>query len=121
MIDSDLLLRSDATHISGSCSATNLTGVDFGGADKAPMTYVVSIPTVTGGSPTLDVKIQESDNDSTYRDFMAFPQITAAGQYFVTGQSNARYRRAVITVGGTTPVFQSTLIAPVPAGRYTNY
>lgn len=97
----------------------NGTGVDMG-ADLVPVCYAAHFTTVTGTTPTLDIKIQESDDNSSWRDFLAFPQMTAAGVQYVTGKSNARYRRAVRTAGGTTPSFTG-LIAVVPAGRDKNW
>lgn len=104
----------------------NGSGVDFGGHDLLPRTYLVHVNAVSGTTPTLDVVIQESDDNSTWRDLATVQQITAAGQYFVTAKSNARYRRAKWTVGGTTPVFGSDTpngveIGPVPGGRFTNW
>jgi len=120
MIDSDLLLRPSTA---GNLTADELTpaSVDFGGPDLEAQTYMVHVPSASGTSPTLDVKIQESDNDSTWRDFLAFEQISAAGQYFATGKSNARYRRYVADVGGSSPNFGAVVIAPVPAGRYKKW
>ena len=115
----DDVLRSNATDLSS--SESSVAGVDVG-VDLVPRTLMVHVPTSpTGTTPTLDVKIQESDNNSTWRDLGVFPQINAAGQYFITLKSNARYRRYVATLGGTTPNFGKTLIAYVPAGEYTNW
>lgn len=97
----------------------NGTGVDMG-VDQVAMTYAAHFTAVTGTTPTLDIKIQESDDNSTWRDFLAFPQMTAAGVQYVTGKSNARYRRVARTAGGTTPSFTG-LIAVVPAGRDKNW
>lgn len=120
MLDKNLALLPGSAELNGT-SHGNGSSVDMG-VDVAPKTYLVNVPSVSGTNPTLDVKIQESDNGSTWRDFLVFPQITAVGEYFVTGQSNARYRRCVTAVGGTdTPKFGNAIIAPVPAGRHTNF
>jgi len=119
MIDTDCLLRDGTTDLTA--DEATPTGVDFGGHDLEPVTYMVHVPEAGGTTPTLAVKIQESDDNSNWRDFLAFPSITAAGQYFVTGKSNARYRRAPCDVGGTSPDFGAVIIAPVPGGRYTNW
>lgn len=118
MFDSDLMLRSDATDLTA--SETSLTGVDMG-VDKVAQTYQVHVPEAGGTTPTLAVKIQESDNNSTWRDLLVFPSITAVGEYFMTAQSDARYRRAHLTLGGTTPDFGAVLVAPVPAGRHAEF
>lgn len=117
MLDTNLLLLNGASALSASADGA---GVDMG-PDLKAQTYMVHVPAVSGTTPTLAVKIQESDDNSAWRDFLAFPSINAVGQYFVSGRSNARYRRYSATLGGTTPNFGNTIIAPVPAGRHTNY
>jgi hypothetical protein len=119
MYDSDCKLLLAAADVTA--SLTDAEGVDFRGPDKEARTYMLNAPAVTGTNPTLDAKIQESDDNSTWRDFLAFPQITAAGQIFVSGKSNARYRRIYLTLGGTNPNFGKVLVAPVPGGRYNNW
>lgn len=121
IIDNNLVLRA-ASEGTFDASETSATGVDFGGPDLFAKTYMVRAPSKAGTSPTLDVKIQESDNNSDWRDFLAFPQITVAGEYFVTGKSNARYRRHYSVLGGSgSPAFGAVEIAPVAGGRYTNW
>lgn len=118
-IDVNIQLRAAAA---GNLTETaNGSAVDFGGPDLVKQTYQVDVPSASGTTPTLDIKIQESDDGTTFRDYLAFPQITAAGQYHVTGKSNARYRRFAATLGGTNPNFGAVQISPVPGGRYTNW
>lgn len=125
--DASLLLRDGTTNLT---ATGNGTGVDFGGPDQQPITYEMDIPTVTGTSPTLVMKIQVSGDNSNWIDFLTFGpgtaapttnNITVAGVYFVTGKTPYRYRRFAATVGGTTPVFGNCLIAAVPAGLYTQF
>jgi hypothetical protein len=67
----------------------------------------------TGTAPTLDVKLQHSDDDSTYADVTsgAFSQITSvagtAGVKVmkVNVSDLKRYLRVVATIAGTTPSF----------------
>jgi hypothetical protein len=71
--------------------------------------YEVNIPVtaVTGTSPTLDVSIEESDDNGTnWLKVYDFPRITAAGIYRspVIPMTGTRLRY-VQTVGGTTPSF----------------
>ncbi len=115
MIDANLLLRSDA-EAALSASEQARAAVDFGGGDVRDITYMVVVPSVSGAAPTCDIKIQDSDNGSTWFDFLVIPQITAVGTYRRTGVSKRRYRRAYITLGGTTPNFGTTLIAPTVSG-----
>lgn len=116
-MDANLYLLSSATKTS---SVTNATGVDFGGADLQPLCYRLVVTAASGTSPTLDVKIQESDDNSTWRDFAAFKQMTTTGIERVTAKSDARYRRYYATIAGTTPSF-TMHINVVPGGRYDKF
>lgn len=90
------------------------------------ISYQVNIPVtaVTGTTPTLDVRIEESDDGGTnWFTVYDFPRITATGIYRspflpVTG-NRVRY---VQTVGGTTPSFTRSINrlqsnAPFPNSR----
>jgi len=67
----------------------------------------------TGTSPTLDVKLQHSDDDSTYEDVTsgAFSQVTDAAETAgvkvmkLNVSDLKRYLRIVGTIAGTTPSF----------------
>ncbi len=65
----------------------------------------------SGTSPTLDVKLQESSDDSTWSDISGatFTQVTDGGAGFekisINTNDTERYLRAVATLGGTSPVF----------------
>ena len=96
---------------------TNGIGVDTLGYNSA----AVSLETgaVTGTTPTLDVKIQDSADNSTFADLatpVAFTQITAANNSQIlrleglNATGRRRYIRAVATVGGTTPNFTSSCV-----------
>lgn len=90
-------------------STANGTGVDLQGA--ADVLVVLNNGTTSGTSPTLDVKIQDSADNSTFADVtgLTFTQVTAALTNPVTLQVDPRavrrYIRAVATIGGTTPSF----------------
>lgn len=61
----------------------------------------------SGTTPTLDVKIQHSTDNSTFADLITFTQLTDVGSQrsAVTGTVN-RYTRETRTIGGTsTPTF----------------
>lgn len=68
-----------------------------------------------GTTPTLDVKLQESDDDATYTDVTggAFTQVTDAGPAFQSLTINVdglkKYVRAVDTVTGTSPEFSRSV------------
>lgn len=80
--------------------------------------YKVVLSTSAGGgtSPTLDVKLQDSDDASTFADISgaAFTQVTsaAASTQSVDLDANAvkRYIRAVTTITGTSPTFDMALV-----------
>lgn len=61
--------------------------------------------TATGGSPTLDVKFQESLDGVTWIDIptAAFAQATGTGVKRLEFSSRAIFVRAVCTIGGSTP------------------
>ena len=67
----------------------------------------------TGTTPTLDVKLQHSDDDSTYEDITSgtFSQVTDAAETAgvkvmkLNVSDLKRYLRIVGTIAGTTPSF----------------
>lgn len=67
----------------------------------------------TGTSPTLDVKLQHSDNDSTYEDVTSgtFTQVTDAAETAgvkvmkLNVSDLKRYLRVIGTIAGNTPSF----------------
>lgn len=67
----------------------------------------------TGTSPTLDVKLQHSDDDSTYEDVTSgtFSQVTDAAETAgvkvmkLNVSDLKRYLRVIGTIAGTTPSF----------------
>ena len=70
----------------------------------------------TGTTPTLDVKLQDSDDNSTFADITGatFTQVTDAAASLqaigVDVDKVKRYVRAVATIGGTTPSFTCNCI-----------
>ena len=97
----------------------------------AGVSYQVNIPVtvVSGTNPTLDVRIEESDDTGTnWWTIYEFPRITAVGNYrspmLPTRGNRIRY---VQTVGGTTPSFtrainrlQSNLAMDEPIRQIVN-
>lgn len=64
----------------------------------------------TGTTPTLDVKVQDSDDNSSFADVAgaAFTQVVAAASNQKLGVNLSelrRYVRLAWTIGGTTPSF----------------
>lgn len=93
----------------------NGTGVDV--KDYVGKAKVVLISSAGGGtSPTLDVKLQDSPDNSAWTDISgaAFTQVTDAAdstEAISLDLNNAnRYIRAVKTVSGTSPTFDCGLV-----------
>lgn len=90
-------------------ASANGTGVDTLGYDSAMITLEVG--TVSGTTPTLDVKMQHSDDNSSFSDISGatFTQVTASNASktlnLSLGGARKRYIRAVATIAGTTPNF----------------
>lgn len=86
----------------------NGTGIDVRGFDRG--TFLVSVGTLTGTAPTVDVKLQDSADNSAFADVAGatFAQITGANSPGVfVGEADLtklrRYVRLVFTTGGTSP------------------
>lgn len=92
----------------------NGTGVDTWAKGRPQSSIcVLSIGAASGTTPTLDVKIQDSADNSSWADVSgaAFAQKTAAAFAELNVGQTRRYIRAVGTVGGTTPSFTYAVIA----------
>ena len=88
------------------------------------ISYQVNIPVtaVTGTNPTMDVRIEESDDGGTnWFTVYDFPRITATGIYrspfLPTTGNRVRY---VQTIGGTTPSFTRSLNRLQTNGSFPN-
>lgn len=95
---------------SASANGTGVNVTDYVGS----IAVSLSAKNVSGTSPTLDVKIQDSPDNITYTDVSGavFTQVTDAGTLAATLEkisvridSAAKFIRVVATAGGTTPVF----------------
>lgn len=84
-------------------SSTNGTGKLVGPTDVCKV--MIKVTAVSGTSPTLDIDIEDSDDDSTYVDRVKLPRITAVGEYEGFLKSSKKYLRYASTIGGTTPSF----------------
>lgn len=92
-------------------ATANGTAVDTFGYNSAAV--ALEVGAVTGTTPTLDVKLQESDTSGgTYTDISGatFTQVTASNSSQIIrveglGTSRKRFLRAVATIAGTTPSF----------------
>ena len=88
------------------------SGGDLLNAD-GPCFAIQQVGTVTGTSPTLAGKIQESSDNSTWTDIpnAAFTTVTASNNYqAIVFDRTKRYVRYVGTIGGTTPNFSLAVV-----------
>ena len=94
-------------------ASANGTGFDLQGSNDAEGEAIVILDSEAGSgtSPTLDVKLQDSANNSDWSDISGktFTQVTDGGAGFEKISINCndvrRSVRAVATLGGTTPAF----------------
>lgn len=97
-------------------TTTNGTGIDIKDY-TGKIKVVLDSAAGTGTSPTLDVKLQESDTvGGTYVDISgaAFTQVVGASSLQSIGlevNDRKRFIRAVATIGGTSPSFTSSVNA----------
>lgn len=96
-------------------ATANGTGVDIKDYVGSLQLLLDAGAATAGTSPTLDVKIQDSDDNSSYADVTgkAFTQVTTVAsrqQMVIDTNAVRRYIRAVVTVGGTnSPSFPASL------------
>ena len=78
--------------------------------------------TISGTSPTCDVKIQGTDDaGSNYTDIKSFTQVTTSESVqYIRILCPYKQLRAVVDVGGTTPSYGSIQCSIVPAGEFTS-
>lgn len=94
------------------------------------LTAVQVVGVRTGTSPTLNGKMQTSTDGTTWTDITggAFTQVTTSSQSeAIPVKPTARYVRVTHTVGGTSPVFPTTVTvigaratAPTNVGGFNN-
>lgn len=97
-------------------SDTDASSVDVGADYNEDVLAIVNLGAVSGSSPTLDIKIQGSDNDSDWSDIDSFNQLTDSdsnGTVALGLKNTYRYLRASLTTGGSSPDFQTAIVAAV--------
>lgn len=114
----DIKGKSTFTQAAVSAARTaTVTGTGFDASGYiGNITFVQAIGTVSGTTPTLDGKIQDSADDSSYTDVpgATFTQVTASTSVQslnVDTRAFRKYVRYVGTIAGTTPVFNSAVLA----------
>lgn len=94
-------------------TTTNGAAVDLADSDGQCFA-TLHVGAVTGTTPTLDVKIQESDTSGgTYTDVSGatFAQVTASNKWQALNfKRTRRFCRAVATIAGTTPSFTLAVV-----------
>ena len=95
-------------------------GKDFGPSLK-PEVYMTVVPEDDGTDHTFTLTIEESDDDSTYYVIATRVIDESHGVFFDTVVSSMRYRRAVLTIGGTDPDYGLVMVGRVSGGRYESY
>lgn len=111
-----LIIHSDSTAVTtsgdGGDTPPGTGNVDNGSATTDGGVAVLQVSAASGTLPTLDVKLQHSDDGLVWVDLVTFTQQTAVNGEYVTvaaGTTVNRYLRALWTVGGTTPSFNFNL------------
>lgn len=96
------LLESTAQAASGVGASVDL-GIQTG------LLLDLAVSDVSGTDPTLNVVLETSKDNTTWRQLDAFEQVTAAGPAARAFAGADRYVRARWTLGGTTPSFTFAL------------
>lgn len=106
------LARTATANGTGLDMTTTVTGQHKPFITEKEYKAIVSAGAVSGTTPTLDLKIQESDDNSVWADISGatFTQLTAVGREEIHFKSIKRYIRAVATIAGTTPSFTFSVI-----------
>lgn len=118
MFSKDLKGQLTASKMNGTSPRTatfNSTSVDTQ-QYEGDLLVTEDVTTVSGTTPTLDGKIQDSADDSSYTDVSGytFTQRTATGApatVKVDKRKVRRYIRYVGTIAGTTPSFALSVVA----------
>ena len=97
--------------VAASVSANSGAIASQGGA--AYVFLGVQVTAITGTTPTLVVKLQESSDNSAWSDVAGATtaSLTAVGSAVVFGAPQKAYVRAVATIGGTTPAVTAVVAA----------
>lgn len=113
--DANTMLHAPGTNLTVTITDTSL---QINRTPLAGLFVRLTVPQATGTSPTLDVKVQESSDNSTFVDLVTFAQITVAGIFRRRVSTQKAYVRTVHTVGGTTPNFGIVVTGFETGGEY---
>ena len=97
-------------------SANGTADSGFAGLDAMVCQLIVTV--VTGTTPSMVVKVQDSTDNTNWNDLATFTAATAATAEVkrVSGPF-AEFVRSISTITGTTPSFTYTLTSDVEGGR----
>jgi len=88
------IIRSVADEAAGAAANSPTTEIDLYTGGLANRALLIIDVTSVGTGGTLDLVVQDSDDDSTYdADFITIPQITETGLYLVVIDDPKRYLR----------------------------
>lgn len=79
------------------------TGILLG--HRRSVSLLLDVTVRSGTTPTLDVVVQTSNDNSTWRTLVTFAQATAVSSARMSAGGADRYVRLSYTIGGTTPSF----------------
>ncbi len=113
------LLSPQARTADGSGTAIDTRASGYG--NPRELVCHLDVGEVSGTSPTLDAKLEDSDDNSSFSDVAggAFAQKTATGAQELRATGFRRYVRAVAAVAGTSPSFTFGVVAV--AGKPRSY
>ena len=88
----------------------NSASLDNSASSAAGAGLYLQVTAASGSSPTLDIVVQHSADDSTFTTLATFTQATAIGAERKTASGTVnRYLRVAATVGGSSPSFTYTV------------
>ena len=114
-IDHKLMLIDSTADVTSTVTGS---AVDLNGDDMDELNVRCVVPSVSGTTPKIVLKIQGSDDKSNWTDLYVFPDITGAGEFSHKFRGKGRWRRAVATVSGTSPNFGKVLVGYSTGGVY---
>ena len=121
----DNLLRDGSSNLTATetGSGGQIQDLGKGGTGPQGLAVVINVPSVSGTSPTLDLAIDLSDDNTfaTGVEKVTFARITAKSQYTRRVISRKQYARHVATVGGTSPNFGAAVIGIVSGNHDGNF
>ena len=109
------LATAPVTDISGVTYTTSGNTGALTTTTHSSYSFQLWVGTVTGTSPTMDFKIQQSFDNSLWTDLYHFPRITGSSQWFITPnlRVTGTWIRYVRTITGTTPSFAGTTVTRI--------